>query len=66
KKFDLRGVNDVWILAYTAKKWRDHKIKLKTEYFNIDLTPNMVKGKFPEEKPGMSIEQEGRETGRAT
>ncbi|OMO81059.1 Transposase, Ptta/En/Spm, plant [Corchorus olitorius] len=48
EKFDLRGVSDIWLNASLAKKWRDHKNRLKRKYFDENLTPNEVKGKLPQ------------------
>ncbi|OMO69401.1 Transposase, Ptta/En/Spm, plant [Corchorus olitorius] len=48
EKFDLRGVSDIWLNSSLAKKWRDHKNRLKRKYFDENLTPNEVKGKLPQ------------------
>ncbi|OMO68751.1 Transposon, En/Spm-like protein [Corchorus capsularis] len=48
EKFDLRGVSDIWLRASMAKKWRDHKNRLKGKYFDGNLTPDEVKRKLPE------------------
>ncbi|OMO57668.1 Transposase, Ptta/En/Spm, plant [Corchorus olitorius] len=46
EKFDLRGVSDIWLNASLAKKWSDHKNRLKRKYFDENQITDIVRTQF--------------------